>query len=106
LASAHPPTPSGDPPDAVTHWRGYTLNSFQREAIAAIRADRDVLVSAPTGAGKTLVAEYAIEHCIRSGRRAITARSSLNQVPRLPGAEGVRGQDLTGDVTIRATAPS
>jgi superfamily II RNA helicase len=109
LASAHPPTPSGDPPDAVTHWRGYTLNSFQREAIAAIRADRDVLVSAPTGAGKTLVAEYAIEHCIRSGRRAIyTAPIKALSNQKFRDFRALKEFDvgiMTGDVTMRPTAP-
>jgi superfamily II RNA helicase len=109
LASAHPPTPSGDPPDAVALWRGYTLNSFQREAIAAIRADRDVLVSAPTGAGKTLVAEYAIEHCIRSGRRAIyTAPIKALSNQKFRDFRALKEFDvgiMTGDVTMRATAP-
>ena len=48
-----------------------TLNSFQREAIDALREGRDVLVSAPTGAGKTLIAEYVVEQCVAQGRRAI-----------------------------------
>ena len=38
----------------------FTLDEFQREAIAKLEQSRGVLVSAPTSSGKTVVAEYAI----------------------------------------------
>ncbi|HEX6538756.1 MAG TPA: DEAD/DEAH box helicase [Candidatus Dormibacteraeota bacterium] len=38
----------------------FTLDEFQREAIAKLERSRGVLVSAPTSSGKTVVAEYAI----------------------------------------------
>src|SRR5260370_2132043 len=38
----------------------FPLDAFQREAITHLAQDRSVLVAAPTGTGKTLVAEYAI----------------------------------------------
>ena len=38
----------------------FTIDDFQLEAIAHLAADRSVMVAAPTGTGKTLVAEYAI----------------------------------------------
>ncbi len=43
---------------------------FQLDAFHAIDAGRSVLVAAPTGAGKTLVAEHAIEVALAAGRRA------------------------------------
>ncbi len=52
-------------------FKGKRLNSFQVQAVDAIAAGRDVLVSAPTGAGKTLVAEYAIHDAVRRGKRCI-----------------------------------
>jgi ATP-dependent RNA helicase HelY len=55
----------------VLHWKGYELNPFQIRAVDAIRGGRNVLVSAPTGAGKTLVAEYAIADAVAKGRRCI-----------------------------------
>ncbi|MEX2267639.1 MAG: DEAD/DEAH box helicase, partial [Acidimicrobiia bacterium] len=44
--------------------RGFPLDEFQRQAIDALDAGRSVLVAAPTGSGKTLVAEYAIERSL------------------------------------------
>ena len=38
----------------------FVLDPFQEEAIHHIAAGSSVIVSAPTGAGKTLIAEYAI----------------------------------------------
>src|SRR5713101_9861979 len=38
----------------------FPLDPFQLEAINHLAADRSVMVAAPTGTGKTLVAEYAI----------------------------------------------
>ena len=38
----------------------FTLDEFQREAIAKLESSRGVLVSAPTSSGKTVVADYAI----------------------------------------------
>jgi len=93
----------------VTSWRGYTLSPFQREAVAAIRADQDVLLSAPTGAGKTLVAEYAIDACIAAGKRAIyTAPIKALSNQKFRDFRAMKRFEvgiMTGDVTLRPTAP-
>ncbi len=47
----------------------YPLDHFQIAAIAAIDRDENVLVTAKTGSGKTLVGEYQIAHSLRKGRR-------------------------------------
>jgi superfamily II RNA helicase len=47
----------------------YPLDHFQIAAIAAIDRDENVLVTAKTGSGKTLVGEYQIAHSLRRGRR-------------------------------------
>ena len=52
-------------------YKGLQLDLFQEEAIHAIDRNHSVLVTAPTGAGKTVLAEYAIEKCIALGRRVI-----------------------------------
>ncbi len=52
-------------------FKGFELAPFQRRAAGALDAGADVLVAAPTGAGKTLVAEYAIHAALQRGQRAI-----------------------------------
>ncbi len=85
------------------------MSPFQREAVVAIGANRDVLISAPTGAGKTLVAEYAIEACIAAGKRAIyTAPIKALSNQKFRDFRALKSFDvgiMTGDVTLRPTAP-
>ena len=45
----------------------FALDEFQLRAIRAIQAGNSVIVSAPTGAGKTLVAEFAIHAALARG---------------------------------------
>ena len=40
----------------------YELDCFQSKAFDSIDLGKNILVSAPTGSGKTTVADYAIEH--------------------------------------------
>ncbi len=49
----------------------FPIDDFQLEAIAHLAADRSVMVAAPTGTGKTLVAEYAIWRAQQRGQRVI-----------------------------------
>ena len=44
---------------------------FQQEAIDHINAGHSVIVSAPTGAGKTAIAEHVIETCLQAGTGVI-----------------------------------
>jgi ATP-dependent RNA helicase HelY len=48
----------------------FGLDRFQLEAIDALDAARHVVVAAPTGSGKTVVAEYGIEATRRAGKRS------------------------------------
>jgi len=67
----------GIPPhEDITHYEGLELDEFQRKAIKALLEGKSVLVSAPTGAGKTLVADYLIEHLLRGGREHLLQRGS------------------------------
>jgi superfamily II RNA helicase len=86
----------------------FELDPFQVEAIEAIEAGRSVLVAAPTGAGKTVVAEYAVEEAIQAGRRVIyTApiKALSNQKFRdFRSRFGDNVGIMTGDVTINGDA--
>jgi ATP-dependent RNA helicase HelY len=46
------------------------LDPFQVQALDALDAGRSVLVAAPTGSGKTVVADYAVELALRRGGKA------------------------------------
>ena len=49
---------------------GLSPDLFQQRAFAAIDMDRSVLVAAPTGSGKTLVAQYAVDRSLSLGWRS------------------------------------
>jgi ATP-dependent RNA helicase HelY len=46
---------------------GFALDDFQREACEALERGSGVLVCAPTGAGKTVVGEFAVHLALRGG---------------------------------------
>src|SRR5690625_5848779 len=48
----------------------FPLDEFQLEACRALEAGRAVLVAAPTGAGKTVVGEFAVHLALAQGRKA------------------------------------
>jgi len=48
-----------------------TLSDFQKHAIHGILNDKHVLITAHTGSGKTLPAEFAIQHFIQNGKKVI-----------------------------------
>jgi ATP-dependent RNA helicase HelY len=50
---------------------GFPLDDFQRRAFDLLDEDKSVLVAAPTGSGKTLIAEYAVAKALAEGSRAI-----------------------------------
>lgn len=86
------------------------LDPFQIEAIDAIDRGVSVLVAAPTGAGKTVIAEYALELALQRGQRVIyTApiKALSNQKFRdFRSRFGDQIGIMTGDVTINGNAPA
>src|SRR5215472_12444667 len=78
----------------------FSIDDFQLEAIAHLAADRSVLVAAPTGTGKTLVAEYAIWRAQQRGQRVIYTtplKALSNQKYR--DLRSLYGFDTVGPVT-------
>ncbi len=89
----------------------FRLDRFQLDAIDALDAGHHVVVAAPTGSGKTVVAEYGIEATRRDGRRAFyTAplKALSNQKFRDLRASYGAGEVglLTGDNAIDGDAPT
>jgi ATP-dependent RNA helicase HelY len=89
---------------------GFALDDFQRRALDALDAGRSVLVAAPTGSGKTLVAEYAILRSIASRGKAFyttplkaLSNQKYGDLVRAHGKERVGL--LTGDNSINGEAP-
>src|SRR5881227_2758147 len=87
----------------------FPLDDFQLEAIRAIEGGQSVIVSAPTGAGKTLVAEFAIHAALAAGRR-LAYTTPLKALSNQKFADFTRefGADrvgiLTGDVKVNPHA--
>lgn len=88
----------------------FALDDYQRVAIAHLAEGDSVLVSAPTGSGKTVVAEYALEEVIEKGRRFFYT-TPLKALSNQKYRDLLRtyGQDmvglLTGDNSINGDAP-
>ncbi len=74
-----------------------------------IEQGHSVLVSAPTGAGKTVIAEYVIHRCIERGEKVIYTspiKALSNQKYReFQNITGSHAGILTGDITLDSEAP-
>lgn len=89
---------------------GFAPDPFQLRAAEALEGGSSVVVSAPTGAGKTVVAEYAVERARRQGKKAFytTPLKALSnqKFGELRARYGVDDVGLlTGDVSHRGGAP-
>lgn len=65
------PYPSNSKYDSNFELYPYSLSDFQKYAIEAIVEKQHVLVTAHTGSGKTLPAEFAIQHFAKQGKKVI-----------------------------------
>ncbi|MBR6098697.1 DEAD/DEAH box helicase [bacterium] len=83
---------------------------FQKAAAQNILLDNDVLVTAPTGTGKTAIAHYAIGKNLRDGKKTFyttplkaLSNEKYRDFKRIYGEENVG--ILTGDTKINGEAP-
>src|SRR5687767_6332257 len=89
---------------------GFSLDPFQVEACEALDEGSGVLVCAPTGAGKTVVGEFAVHKALAEGRKAFYT-TPIKALSNQKYADLVEryGQDqvglLTGDNAINGNAP-
>ena len=88
---------------------GFHLDDFQREACEALEEGRSVLVAAPTGAGKTIVGEFAVHLGLRTGRKTfyttpIKALSNQKYLDLVAAHGEEKVGLLTGDTTINGEA--
>ncbi len=95
---------------ATRTYRGFVLDPFQQQAVDYIDENKSVLVAAPTGVGKTLIADYIIEKIYREGGRVVyTAPIKALSNQKFREFKNVVGEDavgiLTGDVVINPDAP-
>ncbi|RXW33329.1 DEAD/DEAH box helicase [Propioniciclava flava] len=87
----------------------FTLDPYQRDGCAVVEDGAGVLIAAPTGAGKTVVGEFAVFLALRQGRRcfyttpikALSNQKFHDLVERFgPSHVGL----LTGDTSINPDA--
>ncbi|NUP59274.1 MAG: DEAD/DEAH box helicase [Pseudarthrobacter sp.] len=92
---------------AFTRTLDFELDDFQRQACRSLQDGRGVLVAAPTGAGKTIVGEFAIYLALQRGLKAfyttpikalsnqkfteLTAKYGANNVGLLTGDTSING---------------
>ena len=88
----------------------FELDPFQRDACAALEDGHGVLVCAPTGAGKTVVGEFAVHLALAEGAKcfyttpikALSNQKYADLVARYgPDQVGL----LTGDTAVNGHAP-
>ena len=85
----------------------FPLDPFQKHAIKAIHEGHNVLVTAKTGSGKTLVGEYLIHHCLRKGQRVFyttpiksLSNQKFHDLKQMFPSVGI----MTGDIKYRPDA--
>ena len=87
----------------------FVLDEFQKDACKCISDGKSVVVCAPTGAGKTVIAEHAIHCAIENGDRIFyttplkaLSNQKFNDFSEKYGADKVGL--LTGDSTLNREA--
>ncbi len=107
------PAPAGGGDRSREHFErgvGFSLDAFQHRAMDAVDRGESVLVSAPTGSGKTLIADYAVARALERGGKAFYTTPikalSNQKFAELSARYGAhRVGLLTGDVSHQPRSP-
>ncbi len=107
------PEPETVPGPQLAEFAGqlaFQLDPFQVQACRALERDHSVLVCAPTGAGKTVVGEFAVHLALAAGQKCfyttpIKALSNQKHADLVRRYGPERIGLLTGDQSINADAP-
>ena len=88
----------------------FELDEFQQQSLDAVDRGSSVVVAAPTGSGKTIVAEYAVHLALQDGGKAfyttpIKALSNQKYADFVALHGGQNVGLLTGDISINGDAP-
>jgi ATP-dependent RNA helicase HelY len=88
----------------------FELDPFQRQACEALEDGHGVLVCAPTGAGKTVVGEFAVHLALSQGRKCfyttpIKALSNQKYADLIARYGADKVGLLTGDASVNGDAP-
>jgi ATP-dependent RNA helicase HelY len=89
---------------------GFPFDDYQRAACAHIEVGSGVLVAAPTGAGKTIVGEFAVFLALNNGRKCFYT-TPIKALSNQKYADLVRRHGsasvglLTGDTSVNPEAP-
>jgi len=91
-------------------YRNLTLDRFQAEAIGHLQEGSSVLVAAPTGTGKTIIADWIVDQALAERKQVVytapikaLSNQKFRDYTRLYGESNVGL--VTGDLVIRRDAP-
>jgi superfamily II RNA helicase len=93
------------------NFKSYTLDPFQVKSIQALQNNHTVVVSAATGTGKTLIAEFIIDKYLAKGNKRIVYTAPIKALSnqKFRDFKAQYGEEnigiLTGDVVINPRAP-
>lgn len=92
------------------NYRGLELDAFQEQGFQCIDKNHSMIISAPTGSGKTLVAEYAIDKALECKKEIIyTAPIKALSNQKFRDFSYKYGEEnvgiMTGDISFRPEAP-
>ena len=109
LRVINPSEKCADYPEKLVETAAYSwsLDPFQQHAVAAIHREENVLVTAKTGSGKTLVGEYQIHYSLAKGKRVFyttpiksLSNQKFHDLKKMFPSVGI----LTGDIKFKPDA--